>query len=218
MTQSTTQSLEEQTAQSGEPPTRNPCLPGPSCSFCPVPPPHPGPLPGSLAGFYLPTPPVALLSHLHLSFRQGQPGQTTFCLPCVSSLGRLLSAVLCSLPSPQNSFPGHCHEWQEAPECKPSSYAGDHLSIGHLGGQQGQAHYCLLLPVEKGYSPSPPGKAKTGHLFCSPRSRPLILWSQARWPVTYRCLQIFKVIFSLDIIHCLLEFKGYIQIIYNICV
>lgn len=89
----------------------------------------------------------------------------------------------------------------------------DHLSIGHLGGQEGQAYHCSLLPVEKGYSPSPPGKAKTGHLFCSPRSRPLILWSQARWPVTYWCLQILKVIFSLDIIHCLLEFKGYIQII-----
>lgn len=166
---------------------------GPSCSFCPVPPPHPGPLPGSLVVFYLSTPLVVLLSHLHLSFRQGQSGQTTFCLPCVSSLGRLLSAVLCSLPSPQNSFPGHCREWQEAPECKPSSYAVDHLSIGLLGGQEGQAYYCLLLPVEKGYSPSPPGKAKTGHLLCSPfRPRPLILWSQARWPVTYCYIGVYR--------------------------
>lgn len=91
------------------------CLP--SCSLCPVP--HPCPDPSLCYSFFLlPVCFPLCAAQLLSSFLPTETVRESHLFPLVYFLflGRLMSDSPCSLPPSQNSFPGHCPEWQEAPE------------------------------------------------------------------------------------------------------
>lgn len=160
-TQSTTQSLEEQTAQSGDHPTHKPCHPGRRALLLLLPcASSPSRTPPWLPCNLLPLHYLPLCSTATSIFPSDRDSQGKPPSVCPASPLWEDSRVLSSdhFPRPRILSQDTAVSGRRPPECKPSSYAVDHLSIGHLGGQEGQAYCCLLLPVEKGYSPSPPGK------------------------------------------------------------